>query len=82
MSNLLKDKWKDLASKLNFEEDEIKAMVTDIPDDKRRALNVLDKWRLSDFAIEQDTNVVRYLYNVMLDCGCNQNLLSMLQKHL
>ncbi|XP_056009197.1 uncharacterized protein LOC130051310 [Ostrea edulis] len=82
MSNLLKDKWKDLASKLNFEEDEIKAMVIDIPDEKRRALHVLDKWRLSDFAIEQDTNVVRYLYNVMLDCGCNQNLLSMLQQHL
>lgn len=82
MSNFLQDKWKELAFKLDFEEDVIEAIEMDIPDDKERALGVLEKWRLSDFAIEKDTNIVRYLHEVMLGIGCSEELLLLLKQRI
>ncbi|XP_062599787.1 uncharacterized protein LOC134261367 [Saccostrea cucullata] len=72
-------KWEILASNLGIDPTDIDAIKIDFHDDVRRAVRMLDQWRLSNSAIERGTNVLSYLTKCMENSKCSQQVLKMIK---
>nr|XP_022334816.1 leucine-rich repeat and IQ domain-containing protein 1-like [Crassostrea virginica] len=79
LSKHVHNKWEVLAQKLGFDEMDIDAIKFDCKDDVRRAVQMFDKWRLSDFTIEKGTDILTYLADSMDKSNCSQTCLNLIK---
>ncbi|XP_078334321.1 uncharacterized protein LOC111132751 isoform X2 [Crassostrea virginica] len=79
LSKHVHNKWEVLAQKLGFDEMDIDAIKFDCKDDVRRAVQMFDKWRLSDFAIEKGKDILSYLADSMDKSNCSQTCLNLIK---
>lgn len=71
--------WESLAQKLAVDPSDIDAIKIDFHDDVRRAVRMLDQWRMSNTAIEKGKDLVSYLSKCMENSKCSNQVLKLVR---
>lgn len=77
LSKHIHNKWEDVAQNLGIDREDVDAIKIDFKDDDKRAVRMLDKWRLSDSAIEKGANIMSHLSESLKKSKCSQTALKL-----
>lgn len=77
LSKHIHDKWEAVAQNLGIDGEDIDAIKIDFEDDVKRAVRMLDKWRLSDKATEKGANIISHLSDCLKKSKCSQSALAL-----
>lgn len=77
LSKHIHDKWEAVAQNLGIERDDVEAIKIDFKDDDKRAVRMLDKWRISDSAIKKGPIIMSHLSDCLKKSKCGQSALKL-----
>lgn len=77
LSKHIHNKWEDVAQNLGIDREDVDAIKIDFKDDDKRAVRMLDKWRLSESAIEKGSNIMSHLSESLKKSKCSQTALKL-----